>query len=1091
MPAPGLTSGSEAMIRALHTSVPGRGRFKVHGLAGNEKLKRTLEERLSREGQVSHVSANTVTGNVLVLFGPDMDHKGIASLLIRVLSQEHAAAALSHETLPVPVNPQASDPRSEPCSSPQISLPSRLKSRVKAMVRAQADPPKQEWHRLDEARVLELVETWPNRGLPMKVARERLKRYGPNQLPEASPRSGWDMFIDQFKSLPAGLLGIAAGISVVTGGILDAAVILGVLVANATIGFVTESRAERTINALKKMVRPYARVVRDGRTLEIPAEEVVVGDLLVFKPGLYVAADARLIEARHLSIDESALTGESLPSLKCTGTLTQENVPLSGRVNMAYMGTVVTGGEGLGVVVATGQHTELGRIQLLLQETSPPETPIERQLDLVGRQLVFIGLGVCTGVFLIGLMRGYGLLQMLKVSIALAAAAVPEALPAAATTTLALGIRRMGRHHVLIRQLEAVETLGSVQAICLDKTGTITRNRMTVIRACSGALCFHVLEDRCVLDGANVDANCSLELQLLGEVATLCSETEILNGEADSKDWVLKGSPTENALIRFADLVGVDVVRLRSEYQLLRVNHRSENRLFMSTLHRRPQGGVLLAVKGSPKEVLALCDRWLVRGEEVPLTEEDRFQIENQNDEMAGEALRVLGVATRVGEDDGGILPEGNLLWLGLIGMMDPVREGVRDLIAAFHRAGIDTVMITGDQSPTAFAVARELGLSRGGPIEILDSEELSAIDPQTLGALGRRAHVYSRVSPAHKLKIVQALQSAGKVVAMTGDGVNDGPALKAADVGIAMGHSGTDVAREVADVVLERDNLETLIMAVRDGRTTYNNIKKSVHFFLSTNFSELMVMSAAMAAGVGTPLNTMQLLWINIISDIFPGLALSMEEPESDILEQPPRDSQEPILTSADFRQIVRESAVLSATALGAYGYGLLRYGAGGAAGGIAFQSLTVGQLLHAICCRSRRHTLFDRRGTPGNKYLNIAVGGSLALQALTAFLPGFRGFLGIAPLNLMDAAVIGVTSLLSLTINEAFKLWEKKEISTPALAHPGRAKHTLGLESSAEKERNLAEARQTGFARGGRILPGAADMGSQLLLEAPQGHS
>jgi Ca2+-transporting ATPase len=1071
--------------------VPGRGRFKLHGLAGNEALKRILEERLSRKGQVSHVSASAVTGNLLILFGPGMDHDGIASLLIQVLSEGHAAAAPTHEALPVPVNPPAHDPRCELCSSPPRSLPSRIEARLKAMMRAKAHPPKEEWHRLDEARVLALVETRPNCGLPMEVGRERLTRYGPNHLPEPSPRSGWSMFADQFKSLPAGLLGIAAGISVVTGGIVDAAVILGVLVVNAAIGFVTESRAERTINALKKMVRPYARVVRDGRTLEIPAEEVVVGDLLVLKPGLYVAADARLIEARHLSIDESALTGESLPSLKSTVILTQENVPLAGRVNMAYMGTVVTGGEGLGVVVATGRFTEIGRIQLLLQETASPETPIERQLDLVGRQLVFVGLGVCAGIFLIGLLRGYGLLQMLKVSIALAAAAVPEALPAAATTTLALGIRRMGQHHVLIRQLEAVETLGAVQTICLDKTGTITRNRMTVVRACSGAFCFHVFEDRCVLNGAYVDASCSFELQLLGEVATLCSETEILNGKANSKDWVLKGSPTENALIRFADLVGVDVVRVRREHPLLRVNHRSENRLFMSTLHCRPEGGVLLAVKGSPKEVLALCDRWLVAGEQVPLTEEDRFNIENQNDEMAGEALRVLGVATRVGDEDDGMLTEGNLLWLGLMGMMDPVRDGVRDLIAAFHRAGIDTVMITGDQSPTAFAVARELGLSRGERIEILDSEEISAIDPQTLRALGRRAHVYSRVSPAHKLRIVQALQSAGTVVAMTGDGVNDGPALKAADVGIAMGHSGTDVAREVADVVLERDNLETLIMAVRDGRTTYSNIKKSVHFFLSTNFSELMVMSAAMAAGVGAPLNTMQLLWINIISDIFPGLALAMEEPEADILEQPPRDSHEPILTPADFRQMVRESAVLSTTALGAYGYGLLRYGAGAAASGIAFQSLTVGQLLHAICCRSRRHTLFDRGGTPGNRYLNIAVGSSLVLQALTAFLPGFRGFLGIAPLNLIDAAVIGATALLSLTINESAKLWKRKEILPPAFSDSGRAKRPSGLPSSTERDRKWADSLRPGVGRDEGFLPRTADVGSRLLLEAPQGQA
>jgi Ca2+-transporting ATPase len=382
-----------------------------------------------------------------------------------------------------------------------------------------------------------------------------------------------------------------------------------------------------------------------------------------------------------------------------------------------------------------------------------------------------------------------------------------------------------------------------------------------------------------------------------------------------------------------------------------------------------------------------------------------------------------LGVACADFSDSGKKGIEGGLTWLGLVGMTDPIRRGAKELIQAYHRAGIDTIMITGDQSPTAYAVAEKLKINRGEQPVILDSTELIALDNDVMEALAKRVNVYSRVSPAHKLRIVQALQSVGRVVAMTGDGINDGPALKASDIGIAMGETGTDVAREVADVVLEDDNLETLIFAIKDGRTTYNNIRKSVHFFLSTNMSEIMMMFSAMAMGIGFPLNVMQLLWINIISDIFPGLALSMEEAETDVLEQPPRDPQAPILSGKDYRRMAYESAIITSGALGAYGYGIARYGMGAGAGTMAFQSLTLGQLLHALSCRSERHSVFDKNGPPPNKYFNWAVWGSVTLQLFTMIIPGLRGLLGLTPLNLVDAAVIGGSALIPLTVNESSK--------------------------------------------------------------------
>ncbi|NTV43505.1 MAG: HAD-IC family P-type ATPase, partial [Syntrophobacteraceae bacterium] len=619
-----------------------------------------------------------------------------------------------------------------------------------------------------------------------------------------------------------------------------------------------------TIQSLKRLVRPSAEVIRDSNAARISAEELVPGDLLVLKPGTSVGADCRLVETSHLTLDESVLTGESMPVMKSPEALTRPDIPLADRVNMVYMGTLVTGGHGIAVVVATGMYTEVGQLQMLVSEAESPETPMERQLTKIGDQLVLISGAACGIVFVVGLLRGYGFLQMFKTAISLAVAAVPEGLPAVATTTLALGIRRMRHHRVLIRKLEAVETLGCVQTICFDKTGTITLNRMSVLRVFTGMKRLHVSDGRFHAGEDAVDPLSCQELSRLIEVVVLCSETEIL---MDKGAYVLRGTPTENALVQMAIDCSVDVVWLRTGYPRVKTNYRSENRQFMGTLHEKEDGEAFIALKGSPTEVLAMCDRQIKDGAEVPLTEEDRLQVELENDQMAGNALRVLGVACSIGEGEEKFGAEEGFTWLGLVGMADPVRPGVRDLVARFHTAGIDTVMITGDQSATAYAIGKELDLSSGEQLEILDSTDLASADPELIRALSERVHVFSRVSPAHKLQIVRALQDTGRTVAMTGDGMNDGPALKAADIGIAMGAGGTDIAREVADLILEDDDLETMIIAVRDGRAIYNNIRKSLHFLLATNFSEIIVMLLTVAAGVGSPLNAMQLLWINLLS--------------------------------------------------------------------------------------------------------------------------------------------------------------------------------------------------------------------------------
>jgi P-type Ca2+ transporter type 2C len=1014
------------MIRIVHATVPGRTRFKVSELHGSDTLKKHFEIQLLKVHFIQKVSASPLTGNVLVFYDTDQKPSEIKGVIESLLILWSAADTETKKTGFFPDALREPDPGGIEKAAVDEAIPFKLKEWFSKIHRLLTRPQAQKarsWYLKKAGDVLTEMAGDAESGLTAKDVRLRQDRFGLNRLPESKSRSGWQVFMDQINSLPTYLLAAAAAVSVFTGGLFDALVIMGVVAANAYIGYQTESEAEKTIESLKEIVRPVASVLREGKVRTEPVEDVVIGDVLILKPGSYVAADCRIFEAADLSIDESMLTGESMPVFKHTRSLRRRNVPLGDQLNMAFMGTQVTGGQGRAMVVSTGCYTEIGKLQKMLQDTDRPETPIERQLRIMGDQLVILCGLICGIVFFLGFLRGYGPVQMLRMAISLAASAVPEGLPAAATINFALGIRNLQKHRVLIRRLQAVETLGAIQTLCLDKTGTLTWNRMAVQRIFSGGNAYTVSGNGILLDKQQVTPEHIGEIRDLMRVCVLCSETKVKGNDVDH-NLVLRGSSTENALVQLAIIAGVDPTALRNKYPLLNLNYRTESRHFMFTCHAVENSEVLFAVKGSPPEVLALCTRQMKNNVVTELTEYDRHQIDLENEQMAGRALRVLGFAFCVKHGDGENRIPHDLVWLGLVGMADPIRDGVRDLIGNFHQAGIKTVMITGDQSATAYAVAREVGISGEDHIEILDSSELSTVKGSKLKALALKAHVYSRVSPADKLEIVQALQSAGRTVGMTGDGINDGPALKAADLGIAMGESGTDVARETADVVLEDDNLGTLIEAVRDGRGTYINIRKSVHFFLSTNTSEIMVMFAAMAAGIGFPLNVMQLLWINIISDIFPALALCLEPPETDVMKHSPRDKAAPLFSAADFRRMAFESSVISAGSLGAYAFGLLRYGAGRRAGTLAFQSLTIGQLLHALCCRSENHAFWQRDQLSPNRYLGIAIGGSLLLQLLTFFTPPLQGILGITPLSPVDMLMVGGCAALPLLINETTKV-------------------------------------------------------------------
>ena len=967
-PAPPPTA---VVITVVHC-LPGRVRLRIAGLYRNPAQKERIERRIVRQPGIRAVSANVLTGTVLIQCDPMIGVEEVQARVVRILAG--------------------------------VDEPGQ----------AQVQRP---WHTMSVAEVAQILDTSPGQGLDPAVARRRLNEAGANVLPEIRRRSTFGMLIAQFSSLPVALLGVSAILSIATGGIADGVVILSVVLINAGIGFFTENWAEKTIAGLSRGAKPVARVVRAGAEYNLPGEELVPGDVIVLQRGMPAPADARLIETDDLTVDESALTGESVPVAKRADVILAPDTPLGSRINMVYRGAIVTGGSARAIVVATGAATEVGHIQRMLAETEQPETPLQRQLRVLGSQLALLSLAICGGVFVIGLLRGHGFLVMLKTAVSLAVAAIPEGLPTVATTTLALGLRRLERQNILVRRLVAVETLGAVQDVCLDKTGTITLNQMTLVTVFAGMTRFRHEAATFQQEDDETSGASAGELIYLLQLTALCSDVRIEMNKGAPQLW---GTPTEIALVRAALDAGIDVIALRQQYPILRVQLRSTQRNYMVTWHATG-GNELMAIKGAPDQVLAMCSHHLCQGIVQPLGDRDRTRIVTENERMAGQALRVLGVAYTYGND----LPDErrDLIWVGLAGIADPPRPGMRELMARFRAAGLHPIMVTGDQSATAHAIARQIGLRRDGHLEGIDAAQLEHVPPDVLRSLAQRIDIFSRVSPAHKLCIVQALQRAGRVVAMTGDGINDGPALRAADIGIAMGRDGSQLAQEVADIVVRDDNLQTIIIAVEQGRAIYDDIKKAVHFILASNTSEIAVTLLATVIGAGEPLNPIQLLWINLVTDIFPELALSVELPEVDVMSRPPRDPQAPMFSRTDLQRIGVEGAPLTAATLTAYGIGLTRYGVGPRASTLAFMTITVAQLLHALSCRSERHSIFEPGACPPNRYMPLAVGGGIGLQVIATILPGLRGILGVTPLGMLDWAIVAGASVTPLLINEIAK--------------------------------------------------------------------
>ena len=967
----------EARFTIRHRAVPGRLRVAVAGLKRRPARAAALVRRLHAEQGDLRARADARTGTVLLTATPghDPDH------LLAMLAQAWAAGAGDGPAAAPPADPPATAP-----DDPEVEAPSAP------------------WTRAGEEIVAALA-TAVERGLDADAVAARRARFGANRL-EVARTSGWASALrDQLVSVPIALLAGSAGLSAATGSRLDAGAIGAVVALNTVIGLVTEQGAERAIAVLQRSADPRCRVRRGGRDQLIEAADLVPGDVLVLERGGFVAADARLVATRELTLGEAGLTGESGAVAKDASCRLDPDTPLGDRRNMVFAGTAVIGGHGLAVVTATGTATEMGRVQGLVAASAPPATPLQRELDQLGSRLALVFAGLCGLVFVLGLARGQGVLAMLKLAASIAVAAVPEGLPTVATTTLALGVRKMRDKGILVRRLDAVETLGEVETICFDKTGTLTENRMALTHVDVG-------------DGLTAPRSDDARHRRLLATAVLASEARLQVGATDP---AADASATERALVEGAVGVGVDLDALLTTSPRIDFTGRSETQPFVVSRHRGPAGDAGVAVKGGPQAVLALCDRVDDGDGERSLDDEARAALDRANEAMGRRGLRVLAVAR--GETADAVADE-RLVWLGLTGLADPPRAGMAETMAAFRRAGTSTVMVTGDQSGTAYAVAEQLDLAGGRPVRVLDAGDIAKLDRETLAALAARTDVFARVSPSEKLAIVQALQDAGRVVAMTGDGINDSPALKAANVGVAMGRDGTHAARAVADVLLESDDIAALEDAIAEGRAIYDNIQRAVDFLVATNLSEIGVSVAASLAGLPPPLTPVQLLWLNLATDVAPALGLAVEPPTADILERPPRARDSVLLSRARLARRGREGLVITAAALAGQIVGTRRYGPGPRARTLTLSTLVLAQLLHAYGARAGdAQPLWRARSRP-NPALHATVWGTIAVQAALSFLPAGRRVLGVVRPSLGDGLTAAALGGASLALNELLKI-------------------------------------------------------------------
>jgi len=874
------------------------------------------------------------------------------------------------------------------------------------------------WHNQSIDAVASQLKTHIQQGLSRDEAARRLAEYGPNELQASKRISPWEILIEQFKNVLVIILLIAAVLSVFLGEGLVEPIVIGIIVLFAVLlGFIQEYRAERAIEALRQMAAPTATVLRDGQELEVPAREVMPGDLIVLRAGDKVPADARLVEAINLQIEEAALTGESVPVEKTTAPLAGADLAIGDRKNMAYAGTAVTYGRGRALVVGTGMATEFGKIAQLLQSVEKGKTPLQENLDRVGAMLARAAFVVVAIIVAIGLLRGQPLLEMLLFGIAMAVAVVPEALPAVVTISLAIGVQRMVKRNALVRRLPAVETLGSTTVICSDKTGTLTKDEMTARRVYVAGQTLDVsgagYEPHGQFSQAGQVVAPSGPLQELLRAAALASDAYIVRGESDQR-WDVKGDPTEGALVVAAAKAGLQKHELEAQFpRVHEIPFTSETKR-MTTLHET-SAGVVAYSKGAPEIILETCTHYRTANGDALLGATEKQQIIEVAQQMASEALRVLAVAAKANATLENA--EQGMTLLGLIGMIDPPRPEAKAAVQTCERAGVKVVMITGDHPLTARAVAGELGLLKTG--RIITGAELESISDADFEREVENIEVYARVSPAHKLRVVSALQKNDHIVAMTGDGVNDAPALKKADIGIAMGITGTDVTKEAAAMTLTDDNFASIVAAVEEGRGIFGNVKKYLMYLLSSNIGEIILITGASVLGLPIPLETVQILYINLATDGLPALALSVDPPEKDLMNRPPRNPRTGIFTRPVISLMLVGGIWLALSNLGLFVWALNTGRGIEEARTMLFVSVVLFEFFKAFSFRSDRNSTFVQPFA--NKWLNLAIIWEIVLLILIVYLPFMHTAFGTYSLTLEDWLIV---IALAVTVTPVMEL-------------------------------------------------------------------
>ncbi len=898
------------------------------------------------------------------------------------------------------------------------------------------------WHAMTIPAVLEAVGSSPD-GLGSREVAARQRRGEPNELREAPPESPSRLLVRQFSDFMVLVLLGATGVALLLGERGDALTIVVIVVINACLGFAQEYRAERSLLSLRRLAAPTARVLRDGRARVVPSRDVVVGDVLLLEAGDRVSADARLLHSVQLEVEESALTGESMPTARDARAPVSADAPLPERVNMLFSATTVTRGRGVAVVVATGMGTEVGAIAGLIQAAHPDPTPLQRRLQSLGRTLVIACLVICAVVVAAGVLRGEPPYRMFLVGVSLAVAAIPEGLPAIVTIALAVGVQRMIRRRAVVRRLPAVETLGCATVIASDKTGTLTANAMSLDRVWTLDGGYRVEEGGFVApeasgDASGVSAAVAADLTRLVVMAALCSNASLVPaGQGEPKRWEVTGDPTEGALLVAAAGLGLTPDRLALAYRRIAEEPFTAEARRMAVAVACPDGSELAIMKGAVEAVLPACASVRAGGRAEPLTAGGEGRVVSAARALSADALRVLAVALR---SDGRLGAPGGWCLLGLAGIWDPPRPEARPAVARVRAAGIRPVMITGDHPVTAAAVARMVGILDAGG-EVASGPQLEALDEADLVHRVRGTDVFARVSPTLKLRLVRALRKSGEVVAMTGDGVNDAPALREADIGIAMGIMGTDVTKEASSMVLSDDNFATIVAAVEEGRAIYDNIRKFVRYLLACNVGEVLLMFLASILGAPMPLIPIQILWVNLVTDGLPAMALGVDPVDPDAMTRPPRDPGESIFARHLGFKIVSRGVLIAVSSLGIF-LVYLAMGAGLTRGRtVAFATLIGCQLFHVFDCRSETKTLLEM-GLGRNRFLVAAVLSSVLLMLAVIYLPGLRATFHTWPLGAGDwLAVAAVSGAGSFGVMVRRSLWRRRFFRQTGVARAGPA--------------------------------------------------